>query len=103
MARLLRQRNYVVVTATSIASALQAADHVKFDLVISDIGLKDGNGLELMRHLRTQRALKGIALSGFGMDEDIQKSQEAGFVAHLTKPIDFQQLEAMIQRVSSSL
>jgi CheY-like chemotaxis protein len=103
MAKLLRQRNYDVVAASNIASAVEAANHVDFDLVISDIGLKDGNGLELMRKLRAQRSVKGIALSGFGMDEDIQKSQEAGFVAHLTKPIDFQQLEAMIQRVSASL
>jgi two-component system CheB/CheR fusion protein len=102
MAKLLRDRQYKVTTANTIASALEIAAAQDFDLVISDIGLPDGNGLELMKKLKNQRIIKGIALSGFGMDEDIQKSQEAGFVAHLTKPIDFQKLEATIQRVSSS-
>jgi len=100
MARILRERQYAVTTATDIASALEKTATQDFDLVISDIGLPDGNGLELMRKLRAQRTINGIALSGFGMDEDIQKSQEAGFIAHLTKPVDIQKLEAMIQRVS---
>jgi PAS domain S-box-containing protein len=101
MAKLLGRLRYRVTTAGSVASALKAAEEGEFDLVISDLGLPDGNGLELMRQLRKQRSLKGIALSGFGMDEDVRKSREAGFVEHLTKPINFQTLEATIQSIST--
>jgi PAS domain S-box-containing protein len=102
MARLLGRLHYRVTTASSVASALKAAEENEFDIIISDIGLPDGNGFELMSKLRAQRrGVKGIALSGFGMDEDIRKSREAGFLEHLTKPINFQTLEAAIQSLSS--
>jgi CheY-like chemotaxis protein len=71
-----------------------------FDLLISDIGLPDGSGLDLIRKLLAERPIKGIALSGYGMEEDIQRSREAGFEEHLTKPINLQKLEATIQRVA---
>ena len=65
-----------------------------FDLLISDIGLPDGSGLDLMRPAPApSSAVTGIALSGFGMEDDLRKSREAGFDAHLTKPINFQTLE----------
>jgi CheY-like chemotaxis protein len=57
------------------------------DLVISDVGLPDGTGLELMRRLSSSGPLPGIALSGYGMDFDIEQSKKAGFARHLTKPI----------------
>jgi CheY-like chemotaxis protein len=100
MARLLQQRRHEVTTADSVASALQAGERGEFDLLISDIGLPDGTGLDLMRRLQASRPIRGIALSGFGMDEDIRRSREAGFQAHLTKPVNFQSLEVAIQKVS---
>jgi PAS domain S-box-containing protein len=103
MAKLLRHHKFTVKTANSVVSALEMATAEDFDLVISDIGLPDGSGLDLMRRLRSRRAVKGIALSGFGMDDDIRKSQEAGFLAHLTKPIDYPKLAAMIQKVTSNI
>jgi CheY-like chemotaxis protein len=99
MAKVLRRRGYTVTTANSLAAALEIAAAGGFDLVISDIGLSDGSGLELMRRLRTEHGIPGIALSGFGMSEDIQKSKDAGFYAHLTKPVDIQKLEALIQQI----
>ena len=72
-----------------------------FDVLVSDIGLPDGSGLELMKQIRQTSGIRGIALSGFGMDEDLRKSKEAGFSQHLTKPINFQRLEAAITRVWS--
>ncbi len=100
MAKLLRQNGYVVTTANTIAGALDVpAD--EYDLVVSDIGLPDGSGLELMRAIRLRNAVPGIALSGFGMEEDIRKSHEAGFVAHLTKPLDFAKLDAEIRKVAA--
>jgi PAS domain S-box-containing protein len=101
--RLLRRRDYVVVQAECVAAALKAADESDFDLVVCDIGLPDGSGLDLIRQLMARRPVKAIALSGFGMDEDLRRSEEAGFMAHMTKPVDFSKLEAMIQRVASAL
>ena len=102
MQRLLNRRGFVVRTAASMADALRAADGARIDLMISDIGLPDGSGLELMRRLDGRR-IKGIALSGFGMDEDVRKSRAAGFSEHLTKPIDLEQLEAAIDRVARAV
>ncbi len=100
MAKLLRQAGYAVTTANCIADALDVPD-ADYDLVVSDIGLPDGTGLELMRAIRLRRDVPGIALTGFGMEEDIRRSLEAGFVAHLTKPLDFAKLDAMIRKVAA--
>ena len=70
--------------------ARRSAEAGEFDLIISDIGLPDGSGLDLMRRLRAGAGRSpAIALTGYGMEEDIRRSREAGFAAHLTKPIDF--------------
>ena len=106
MTRLLRGLGHTVAAASTMDDALAAAEHAPedegqpFDLVISDIGLPDGSGLDLMRRLTGGRhPVRGIALSGFGMDADIRQSREAGFVTHLTKPIDIERLEAAIEEV----
>jgi PAS domain S-box-containing protein len=99
LARLLRGLGYQIETATSVSSALRAAGNGRFDLLISDIGLPDGSGLDIMNEARARFDLKGIALSGYGMDEDVRKSRQAGFDEHLTKPINFHLLEAAIRRV----
>ena len=70
-----------------------------FDLVISDVGLPDGSGLDLMSRLRERYSLSGIALSGFGMDEDRAASEAAGFAEHLTKPVDVERLRNAIERL----
>ena len=71
-----------------------------FDLVISDIGLPDGTGHQLMVALKAKYPdLKGIALSGYGMDEDVRLSHEAGFDVHLTKPVHFASLTAAIHQL----
>jgi len=98
MTRLLDSHGHTVRTADCLAAALGAAAAETFDLLISDIGLPDGSGLDLMRQLRAQYALKGIALSGFGTEEDVRKSKDAGFAAHLTKPINLKELERVIRR-----
>ncbi|HXE55471.1 MAG TPA: response regulator [Tepidisphaeraceae bacterium] len=99
MGRLLRRRGYSVHAATTMTDALAAARGRAFDLIISDIGLPDGSGLELMRQLLAERPIKGIALTGFGMEEDVERSRAAGFSEHLTKPIDMSQLQAALDRV----
>ena len=90
--------------AASPAGTGVASAGVPFDLLISDIGLPDGSGLELIRQLHRmypQDPVRGIALSGFGMEEDVKKSREAGFYAHLTKPVDFQKLQAVIRQATA--
>jgi signal transduction histidine kinase len=101
MSRLFRDFGYEVTPAADIASAKTAAQAKQFDLVVSDLGLPDGDGLELMRQLRDQFGLRGIALSGYGQDEDVRESRAAGFVEHLVKPVDFARLEAAVRRVTS--
>jgi DNA-binding response OmpR family regulator len=71
------------------------------DLVISDIELPDGSGLELMREMGGEVGVPGIAMSGFGSEEDVQLSREAGFAIHLTKPIDIARLDAAIQQFAA--
>src|SRR5205823_4440351 len=99
LARLLRTRGYRVATADCVAAALAEADREPFDVLVSDIGLPDGSGLDLMRTLGAERPVLGIALSGYGMEDDLRKSRDAGFAAHLTKPVDFPVLEETIRRM----
>jgi PAS domain S-box-containing protein len=102
MQRLLQRLGYDVQTAHTVRAALDAADaDPPFDLLISDIGLPDGSGLELMEQLLKRRPIKGIALSGFGMEEDVRKSKQAGFYEHLTKPINFKRLETAIKQLTT--
>ena len=84
--------------APDLASARRLVRLHSFDLLLSDLGLPDGSGLELMRAL-ADRSIRGIALSGFGMEEDIARSREAGFAEHLIKPVIFQSLQETIGRV----
>ncbi|MDQ3198253.1 MAG: response regulator, partial [Verrucomicrobiota bacterium] len=97
LTRLLTRSGHHLTSATSVRDGLAAAKMEPFDAVISDLGLPDGTGFELMEKLRAAHGLRGIALSGYGMDEDLRRSQAAGFGAHLTKPIDFAQLERALE------
>jgi CheY-like chemotaxis protein len=90
---LLKRRNYEVVSVASVAEARDHASKSKIDFLISDIGLPDGDGYSLMGELQKLYGMGGIALTGYGMDEDIARSRRAGFLAHLTKPIHVRALE----------
>jgi PAS domain S-box-containing protein len=100
LATVLRGRGHDVVPADTIAAARDAARRTErpFDLLLSDIELPDGTGLELMRELRAHNGIRGIAMSGFGTEEDIQLSRTAGFMDHLIKPIESHRLDAAILR-----
>jgi CheY-like chemotaxis protein len=99
MADLLREMGHEVTVAGSVAGGLAAAASQagRIDLVLSDLGLPDGTGLDLMAELHGRYGVKGIALSGYGMEEDVRKSLEAGFDRHLTKPVNLQALQTAIQ------
>jgi signal transduction histidine kinase len=96
LADALRGRGHDVRLTHTVADGLRAAASEQFDIVVSDIGLPDGSGLDLMRQLATP-STGAIALSGFGMEDDQRKSLAAGFARHLTKPVDAQQLEHTIR------
>ncbi|HWE95929.1 MAG TPA: PAS domain-containing protein [Tepidisphaeraceae bacterium] len=102
MTKLLRQMGHQVVGAGSVAEGLAAAGKGPYDLLISDLGLPDGTGHDLMQQLRQTHGLKGIALSGYGMDDDVTRSLESGFAEHVVKPVDFQRLQAVIARVTAN-
>jgi len=98
---ILRTRGYAVETAATAKQALEA-DLGGLALVISDIGLPDGDGLSLFRKLRQKRRIEAIALSGYGTERDVRASLDAGFAAHLTKPIVIETLVAAIEKVLST-
>ena len=100
--RLLVRRGHLVAAAHNVRSAMEAAARSPFDLLISDIALPDGTGTDLMIYLRAMSHIPGIAISGFGMNGDIEKSFEAGFAEHLVKPVKMENLEAAIGRVMAA-
>jgi two-component system CheB/CheR fusion protein len=99
MRRLLERRGYHVVVAFRIAEATAALRSESFDLLLADLVLPDGCGLDLMRDLSRTSALPGIALSGHAQADDIRRSREAGFADHQAKPVNLERLWASMDRV----
>ncbi len=101
MAKLLRRRGHTVVLAHSCAEAEEAAAVQRFDYVISDLGLPDGSGHELMRGLHDRYAINGIALSGSDDEDDIKQALASGFARHFTKPIDIDRLQQALLELAA--
>jgi signal transduction histidine kinase len=96
----LKAKGYEVTTADSVEAALKTVVRDRFDLLVSDIGLPDGSGEDLLRRLRNMgHNLPSIALSGYGMEEDIARSRAAGFQIHLIKPVSPQNLQSAIDQL----
>jgi PAS domain S-box-containing protein len=93
LTQLLLRRRHKITAVASLGGARAAVKNENFDLLISDIGLPDGTGFDLMRELQHGYGLKGIALTGFGTEEDIDLSRKSGFVTHLTKPVRMESLD----------
>jgi PAS domain S-box-containing protein len=102
LGRILKNAGFDVSHADSVVKARELANIGRFDLLISDVGLPDGSGLDLMRGLRDTQGLSGIALSGFGTDDDVAASTAAGFAEHLTKPVDWERLRSVIERLTAA-
>lgn len=100
LARLLRKWGYGVTTADCVRKALERVTEQRFDLLISDLGLPDGSGIDVMRELKERYNIPAIALSGYGTDEDIRTSLDAGFTEHLTKPISVDALRKALERLA---
>lgn len=101
MAQLMRGLGHDVTVASSVAGALAASRASAFDLIVSDIGLPDGTGIDFIGAFRQRSQAPAVALTGFGTDEDVRRCLAAGFTSHLTKPVNFIQLEELIQRAAA--
>lgn len=108
MERMLARNGFRVSTVATVSDAIRMTEEAfsnggvdPVHLVISDLGLPDGSGLDIIHSLRAKYPVKGIALSGFGMEDDVRRSLEAGFDRHLTKPVDFNRLVSTIREVLS--
>lgn len=98
LGRLLTRKGHRVGTAGSVGEALAAIEKEKWELLISDVGLPDGSGNDLVCWAKEiQPQLKSIAITGYGMDADVRRNKAAGFDVHLTKPVDFGELESQMR------
>lgn len=101
LSRLLQKWGYVVTTATCVQSAFEQAERKQFDLLVSDLGLPDGSGLDIMKHVKKRYGLRGLAISGFGTDDDVRQSRDAGFEEHLIKPVSFPVLQKAVEQIAA--
>ena len=99
LARFLETLGFEVAEAGTVEESLALAEKGKFDLLVADIGLPDGDGFALMHRLRSRHGLKGIALTAFGLDEDIELSRQAGFDVHITKPVELGALDRALAKL----
>jgi PAS domain S-box-containing protein len=100
---ILKQKGHSVETADTAEAALNLAGAQEFDLVISDLGLPDFSGTDLMTILRERHSLRGVALSGYGMEEDFRKSKSAGFDRHLVKPVDPAKIDQLLAEFTKEI
>ncbi len=96
MSSLLRRLGHEVDTAASVSAAMELFSTRDYELLLSDIGLPDGTGIDLLEKARMYYAGPAVALTGFGMEEDIARCLKAGFDSHMTKPITFDKLEGLL-------
>ncbi len=96
--QLLRKIGHTVTVAGSIAEATKSWHESHFDLIISDFGLPDGDGCQLLKHIEHGIETPAIALTGYGMEEDIRRAIQSGYKVHLTKPVTFEQLVSAIEQ-----
>src|SRR6266699_683253 len=101
LSRLLTHFGHQVSAADSTRSALEIMASQKFDVVLCDIGLPDGSGYEVIAQAKRKRPVKGVAITGFGTEEDIRRGKEAGFDFHLVKPVDFHELRSVLDKVGA--
>jgi len=96
MVTLLGMSGHSVDAAATVADARSMASNGHYDLLISDLGLPDGNGMDVVRAFAQHQSAPSIAMTGYGMDEDIRRCRDAGFTAHVTKPVGFDRLNELI-------
>jgi len=101
LSRLLSHFGHEISVADRAQNALNIIDSKEFDVVLCDIALPDGSGYEVIAEAKRKRPVKAVALTGFGGTEDIERGKEAGFDFHLTKPVDFHELRAVLGQIAA--
>jgi CheY-like chemotaxis protein len=102
--KLMQSEGYEVQTAPDFASASALLHTEKFDILLTDLGLPDGDGSQLMGQIRAAGLpIRGIVLSGYGMESDVRRTRAAGFDAHLVKPVTAEQLLDVLLEVRKKL
>ena len=101
LSRLLTHFGHRVVTTGTVATAKQIVGSDQIDVLLCDIGLPDGSGYEVAAQARAKRRIKAIALTGFGTERDVLRSKEAGFDFHLVKPVNFQELQSVLDQLAA--
>ncbi len=101
LSRLLTRCGHRLAIAENVQAAIRLLETKTFDVVLSDIGLPDGTGRDVISAAKRIQDVTGIALTGFGMVEDVARGKEAGFDYHLTKPVDFNQLRGLLQEIAA--
>jgi CheY-like chemotaxis protein/anti-sigma regulatory factor (Ser/Thr protein kinase) len=101
LGRLLTHFGYTVSIASSLEEARTVFRAQPFDAILSDIGLPDGTGYDLVSEAKRAAAIKAVALTGYGMSHDVRRSKDAGFDFHLTKPVDVAELRTVLRKLSS--
>src|SRR5206468_9503206 len=102
LSRLLTHFGHEVLAADNIQSALKIVDSGNVEVLLCDIGLPDGTGYELVSQAKSKQPIKAVALTGFGTEDDIRRSKEAGFDFHLVKPIDLHELQTVLDQVNAN-
>jgi CheY-like chemotaxis protein len=98
----LKSDGHSVNCVANVAAAMALAATHEFDFLLCDVGLPDGTGWDLMHALRLSGSkLPGIVVSGYGQEQDVEKSHQAGFATHLTKPLTLHKLREAIASLST--
>lgn len=100
--RILLRWGHDVATAGSVSEGVERAASFQPQLLISDIGLPDGTGVDLLAQVANRDEFRAIAMSGYGMESDLEQTRAAGFQDHLVKPVSADRLKEAIQRLVSS-
>ena len=103
LSRLLTHFGHKVSAANNVRRALEliSSEDLELDVLLCDIGLPDGSGYEIISQAKRKQPIKAVALTGFGTEEDIRRSKEAGFDFHLVKPIDLHELQTVLDKVAA--
>jgi CheY-like chemotaxis protein len=99
---LLQAKGHSVRAAKSITEAKALFEQEEPQVLISDIGLPDGSGCDLLRELRPSRSLYAIAMSGYGTAADLHNSSAAGFHRHIVKPFMPDRLDALLEEAAQA-
>lgn len=103
LSTLLRRADHEVISASGVGDALQLLENMRVNVLLSDIGLPDGDGMELVTKAKTlQPRLKAVALTARTTSKDQQLGRQAGFDHYLTKPFDFHELRTLLAMLKAA-